>query len=240
MTGNPLIAIRNLSVAYDRRIVLHDINLTVNEYDFLGIIGPNGGGKTTLIKTILGLLKPAGGDIRFYRQGMPASSINMGYLPQHNSIDRKFPISVQELVLSGLIGSKKSLTGGFSRLHKEKAQRIISRMGLEGLENRIVGQLSGGQLQRAMLGRAVISEPQVVILDEPNTYIDKRFEDRLYELLAEINREYVIILIDHDIDTVLQNAKSVACVNGTLDYHSDTKVSREWIRKGFDRSSIDL
>ncbi|KAA6348936.1 High-affinity zinc uptake system ATP-binding protein ZnuC [termite gut metagenome] len=239
MTGNPLIAIHNLSVAYDRRIVLHDVNLTVNEHDFLGIIGPNGGGKTTLIKTILGLLKPAGGDIRFYKKGMPVSSINMGYLPQYNNIDRKFPISVQELVLSGLIGSKKSLIGGFSRLHWEKVRRIISRMGLEGLENRIVGQLSGGQLQRAMLGRAIISEPQMVILDEPNTYIDKRFEDRLYELLAEINSECTIILINHDIDTVLQNAKSVACVNGTLYYHSDTKVGREWVRKGFD-CPIDL
>jgi zinc transport system ATP-binding protein len=163
----------------------------------------------------------------------------MGYLPQYNNIDRKFPISVQELILSGLIGSKKSLIGGFSRLHREKVRCIVSRMGLEGLENRIVGQLSGGQLQRAMLGRAVISEPQVVILDEPNTYIDNRFEDRLYELLAEINRERAIILIDHDIDTILQNAKSVACVNGTLYYHSDTKVSKEWVRKRFDRS-VDL
>ncbi|KAA6307729.1 High-affinity zinc uptake system ATP-binding protein ZnuC, partial [termite gut metagenome] len=143
MTGNPLIAIRNLSVAYDRRVVLQDVNLTVNDYDFLGMIGPNGGGKTTLIKTILGLLKPAGGNIRFYRNGMPASSLNMGYLPQYNNIDRKFPISVQELILSGLIGSKKSLIGGFSRLHREKVRCIVSRMGLEGLEDRIVGQRNG-------------------------------------------------------------------------------------------------
>ena len=106
-------------------------------------------------------------------------------------------------------------------------------MGLEGLEHRSIGQLSGGQLQRALLGRAIISDPAVLILDEPSTYIDKRFEARLYELLAEINKECAIILVSHDIGTVLQQVKSIACVNETLDYHPDTCVTTEWLERNF-------
>ena len=110
---------------------------------------------------------------------------------------------------------------------------MIARMGLEGLEERAIGALSGGQLQRALLGRAIISDPQLVVLDEPSTYIDKRFEARLYELLAEINHDCAIILVSHDIGTVLQQVKSIACVNETLDYHPDTGISEEWLERNF-------
>ena len=156
----------------------------------------------------------------------------MGYLPQYSSIDRKFPITVEEVILSGL-SSKKPLASRFTARHREKASAVIARMGLEGMEQRAIGALSGGQLQRALLGRAIISDPQVVILDEPSTYIDKRFEARLYELLAEINKDCAIILVSHDIGTILQTVKSIACVNGTLDYHPDTEVPVEWIDKHF-------
>lgn len=117
----------------------------------------------------------------------------------------------------------------FSKVQHDKVRETIARMGLEGLEQRAIGQLSGGQLQRALLGRALVSNPEVVILDEPNTYIDKRFEARLYALLEEINKECAIVLVSHDIGTILQNVKSIACVNGTLDYHPDTEVSAEWL-----------
>lgn len=230
-----LIDIHNLSAAYDRRTVLHDVDLTVYERDFLGIIGPNGGGKTTLIKCILGLIRPTGGTIVYH--GDP---LTMGYLPQYNTIDRKFPISVEEVILSGL-SSKKSLTARFTAAQREKVKEVIARMGLEGLERRAIGQLSGGQLQRALLGRAIVSDPQVLILDEPSTYIDKRFEARLYELLAEINKECAIILVSHDIGTVLQQVKSIACVNETLHYHPAGEAGAgihaddtyEWLEKNF-------
>lgn len=231
----PIIEIKNLSAGYDGRTVLHDVNLSIYERDFLGIIGPNGGGKTTLIKCILGLLKPTGGEIIFHTPGKASTkttSTFLGYLPQYNSIDRKFPISVEEVILSGL-SIQKSLTSRFTPEQKEKGKQIISRMGLEGLEHRSIGQLSGGQLQRALLGRAIISDPAVLILDEPSTYIDKRFEARLYELLAEINKECAIILVSHDIGTVLQQVKSIACVNETLDYHPDTGVTTEWLERNF-------
>lgn len=220
-----LIKIRDLSAGYDGRLVLRNVNLNVYERDFLGIIGPNGGGKTTLIKCILGLLRPSGGEII-------CRPLTMGYLPQYSSIDRKFPITVEEVILSGL-SSKKSLTSRFTSEHREKALSVIARMGLEGMEKRAIGALSGGQLQRALLGRAIISDPEVVILDEPSTYIDKRFEARLYELLAEINKDCAIILVSHDIGTVLQQVKSIACVNETLDYHPDTGITEEWLERNF-------
>ncbi|WP_273164282.1 metal ABC transporter ATP-binding protein [Bacteroides fluxus] len=220
-----LIKIRDLSAGYNGRLVLRNVNLNVYERDFLGIIGPNGGGKTTLIKCILGLLKPSGGEII-------CRPLTMGYLPQYSSIDRKFPITVEEVILSGL-SSKKSLTSRFTSEHREKALSVIARMGLEGMEKRAIGALSGGQLQRALLGRAIISDPEVVILDEPSTYIDKRFEARLYELLAEINKDCAIILVSHDIGTVLQQVKSIACVNETLDYHPDTGITEEWLERNF-------
>ena len=232
-TDNHIIEIRGLAAGYDGHTVLRNVNLDIYERDFLGIIGPNGGGKTTLIKCILGLLKPMAGEVRFCRSG-----VSIGYLPQYNSIDRKFPISVEEVILSGL-NIEKPLAARFTAEERERAQRVVVRMGLEGLEKRAIGQLSGGQLQRALLGRAVISDPSVVILDEPSTYIDKRFEARLYELLAEINRECAIILVSHDIGTVLRQVKSIACVNETLDYHPDTGVTTEWLEKNF-QCPIDL
>ncbi len=227
-----IIQIEKLAAGYDGHLVLHDVDLQIADRDFLGIIGPNGGGKTTLIKCILGLLPLQSGKIRFFRNGKPAESITMGYLPQYSSIDRKFPISVEEMILSGL-SVKKSLISRFTAEHREKVQSIIARMGLEGLERRSIGQLSGGQLQRALLGRAIVSDPAAVILDEPSTYIDKQFEARLYELLSEINQECAIILVSHDIGTVLQNVKSIACVNETLDYHPATEVTSEWLEKNF-------
>lgn len=232
MEKQPLIEICNLSAAYDGRTVLHDVNLTIYEHDFLGIIGPNGGGKTTLVKVILGLKKASGGQVSFFQNGKQVEHITMGYLPQYSSIDKKFPISVQEVILSGL-SSQKPLISRFSSSQRAQVGEVINRMGLQGLEKRPIGALSGGQLQRALLGRAIVSNPDILILDEPSTYIDKRFEAKLYELLEEINHECAIILVSHDIGTVLQNVKSIVCVNETLHYHPDTEVSADWLEKNF-------
>lgn len=228
--NNRIIKIDNLSAGYENKAVLHDINLEVAEKDFLGIIGPNGGGKTTLMKVILGLLEPTEGKITYYDNGIPTERLEIGYLQQYNSIDKKFPISVYEVILSGL-NRQKNLFRRFTKEHHERVKETISMMGLEGMENKPIGQLSGGQMQRALLGRAIVSDPKAIILDEPNTYIDKRFEARLYSLLEEINKERTIILVSHDIGSVLQNVKSIACVNGTLDYHPQSEVSAEWIEE---------
>ena len=229
---NSIIQINGLSAGYDGKTVLHQVDLAVYEKDFLGIIGPNGGGKTTLIKCILGLHQPSQGSIRFYKNGQEIPDMNMGYLPQYNTIDKKFPISVYEVILSGL-SKQKSIFRRYSKEQHEQVRQMIARMGLEGMEERSIGSLSGGQLQRALLGRALVSNPEVVILDEPNTYIDKRFEAKLYSLLEEINRERAIILVSHDIGTVLKNVKTIACVNETVHYHPHTEVPTEWLEEHF-------
>ena len=230
--SNPIILISDLNAAYEEKTVLSHVDLTVYERDFLGIIGPNGGGKTTLIKSILGLHQPQKGKIHFFKNGKEVPEINMGYLPQYNNIDKKFPISVYEVILSGL-SKQKSIFQRYSNEQHELVRQMIIQMGLEGMDKRAIGELSGGQLQRALLGRALVSNPEVIILDEPNTYIDKRFEAKLYSLLEEINKERAIILVSHDIGTILKNVKTIACVNETVHYHPHTEVPTEWLEEHF-------
>lgn len=213
----PLIEIKNLRVAYEGRTVLRNVNLAVHDRDFLALVGPNGGGKTTLVRCILGLLKPAEGTIDFHpRRGADGRKLRMGYLPQYSRIDRKFPVTVGEVVLSGL-GGCKSLTAAYTAADRDRARDVMARMGLEGLDKRAIGTLSGGQLQRTLLGRAVISDPEVLVLDEPNTYMDPDSESRLYALLEELNRTCAIVLVSHDVGTVRKLAKSIAYVHGTLE-----------------------
>ncbi len=226
--NKPILELKNISAAYDKKTVLTDVSLTVCENDFLGIIGPNGGGKTTLIRIILRLLKPASGTLRFFKNGQPSDTIKAGYLPQYNRIDKAFPISVREVVRSGLCG-EKGLFRRYTDEQNERVDHIVHDMGLDGLEHCAIGQLSGGQMQRALLGRAVISKPDLVILDEPDTYLDKRFEAKLYEILETLNHRCAIILASHDIGGILRSVKSIACVDHTLDYHPDTEISAEWI-----------
>ena len=210
-----LIEIDKITAAYGNKTVLKNVSLIVWKDDFLGIIGPNGGGKTTLLKVILGLLQPVSGAIRFYQ-------------PQLNNIDRKFPISVWEVVASGLAAEKPRFRS-YTAVQKERIEVVIRQMGLEDLYTRSIGELSGGQLQRVLLGRSIVSRPQLLILDEPNSYVDKRFESRFYQLLEDINKESAIILVSHDIGTVLAMVKNIACVNEALHYHPGVDVSEEWL-----------
>ena len=229
---NKLINIDNIVAGYDNKIVLHDVSLDIWENDFLGIIGPNGGGKTTLLKIILGLLKPKSGSVRYFDGEKEVSTLKIGYLPQMNKIDKKFPISVREVVLSGLMAEKPRFRD-FTAEQKQRAEEVIAQMGLQELAKRAIGDLSGGQLQRVLLGRSMVSRPKVLILDEPNSYVDKRFESHFYNLLEEISKESSIILVSHDIGTVLSMVKNIACVNETLHYHSGADISAEWLENKY-------
>jgi zinc transport system ATP-binding protein len=212
---NKLIELRDVTVSYGVKTVLRNVSLTLRENDFLCIAGPNGGGKTTLLKVILGLLKPAAGQIRFYRNGRQVSSLRIGYLPQINRIDKRFPISVQEVVASGLMAGKK-LWQRYTDAQFRQLDTVIGQLELHSLASRAIGELSGGELQRVLLARAMVSRPEVLILDEPNTYIDPWFERRLYELLGEINRDTALMLVSHDMASVQPLAKQTAHVDGTL------------------------
>lgn len=226
MNNTCLIEVKNINASYDKKQVLRDVCLNIYEQDFLGIIGPNGGGKTTLLKLILGLKKYDSGSIRFCK---PEVHEKIGYMPQTNLIDRKFPILVSETIESGLIAEKKMS----KKEKKSRVQEMIREMGLENIASKPIGDLSGGQLQRTLLARAVINEPALLILDEPSSYVDKKFESRFYELLQEINKNTAIVLVSHDIGTVISTVKNIACVNETLHYHPGNDVNHDWLEEHF-------
>ena len=230
--SSKLIEIEHLSAGYDGKQVLNDINLTVYQDDYLGIIGPNGGGKTTLMRLILRLMKPTEGNIRYYKDGKEVKEISMGYLPQYNSLDKQFPISVYEVVLSGL-SKTKSLFSRYTQAQHQQVLNTLERMQLMEFKDRHIAALSGGQLQRVLLARAIVSKPDVVILDEPNTYIDRRFQKQMYEMLEQINKECAIIIVSHDVAEVLNNVKHIACVSHHLHYHDTADMPREKLEEHF-------
>ncbi len=219
-----LLEIRSLSAGYNGDTVLSDVNLNVYNNDFIGVIGPNGGGKTTLAKVILGLLKPSKGEINFlFKQHRTP----IGYLPQIQKIDYSFPISVLDIVMSGISNTKTFGFPGKNSENKEKAQSLLEEMGLSELIGRAVGELSGGQLQRMFLCRAIISEPELLILDEPDTFVDNTFEHDLYLKLKELNNKMAIILVSHDVGTITTYIKTIACVNKKLHYHESNVITNE-------------
>lgn len=220
----PLIKIKNLTLGYDREPVLWDANLEIFENDFLGVIGPNGGGKTTLLKAILGLIHPIKGQIIF-RKDIDKKKKPIGYLPQVKHIDRHFPITVFDVVRSGsLMRNLKKVT---SSDIKNKAEELILELGISGIRNKAIGELSGGQMQRVFLCRALLSDPKILILDEPDTFVDNRFEGELYIKLKQLNQHMAIVLVSHDVGTISSYVKTIACVNGTLHYHPDNVISQE-------------
>ena len=195
---NDILTLDHVGMIREGRVILNDVNLRVNEGDFVAITGPNGGGKTTMLRLILGLLKPTSGEISYRQGGEPVKRLHIGYLPQKNMIDSRFPINVREVIASGLLGMKG--IDNDTRLHR--IEQTVVQVGLESHLNSPIGSLSGGQLQRALLGRAVISNPSVLVLDEPLSYIDKHFEARMYEIIADLARHTTILLVSHEMSTI--------------------------------------
>ncbi|MEA4918789.1 ABC transporter ATP-binding protein [Proteiniphilum sp.] len=237
---NKLIDIQDLTVGYENKPnVLKDVNLSIYQDDFLGIIGPNGGGKTTLLRTILGLIKAQSGSVTFYDKGEKTSSLNIGYLPQINRIDKKFPISVSEVILSGLTPGT-NIFKRYSSEERKKVKEVAARLGIEELLSRAIGELSGGQLQRVLLGRAIVDNPKLIILDEPSTYVDKLFETNFYKLLGDINKDIAIVLVSHDVGTIISLVKNIACVNQGLHYHPGSNISQEWLLNAYESCPIEI
>lgn len=206
-----IISLRDISQQWDHRNVLSDINFDVRRGDFIAITGPNGGGKTTLLRIILKLLKPSTGTVTYLRDGIPTKSLSIGYLPQKNMIDSRFPITVEEVVASGLLGD---------RIDKEKTSSLthetLEIIGLKEHASKSIGSLSGGQLQRALLGRAIISKPRLLVLDEPLSYVDKQFEHYIYDLVAELSHTTTILLVSHEMSTIAGMANRHLIINHSL------------------------
>lgn len=192
-----MIELDHVWMQWDNRIALQDVSLSIDEGDFVAITGPNGGGKTTLLRIVLKLLKPTQGRVIYREQGREVKDLVVGYLPQKNMIDQRFPISVEEVISSGLLSQKLDKTEVANQVAK-----IIDMVGLKEHAHRPIGNLSGGQLQRALLGRAIISQPRVLVLDEPLSYVDKRFEGRIYEIVSQLSRNTTILLVSHEMSKI--------------------------------------
>jgi zinc transport system ATP-binding protein len=219
-----LFEIKALSAGYNSVMVLEDVNLKVEERDFIGIIGPNGGGKTTLLKLILGLLKPVSGSIVFNEAILGTSRI--GYLPQMSAGDNSFPVTVTDIILSGLM-IHKGIAARMSSEDRDKADRVISDLGLEPIRHSPLAELSGGQLQRVFLGRAVIGSPVLLLLDEPDNFVDTSFENDFYAKLHDLNDRMAIMMVSHDVGTISSHVKTFACVNRKLHYHPSPEITNE-------------
>lgn len=219
-----LVELTSVTAGYGEHIVLRDVDFAVGDGDFIGVIGPNGGGKSTLLKVILGLISPIQGTVRFAPNSKEDPLI--GYLPQFNVVDRKFPIAVLDVVLSGMM-SRKGIGRRFSRKDRSDAEEMLVQMGIGHLKNKAIGELSGGQMQRTFLCRALISSPRLLLLDEPNTFVDAEFGSDFYEILEHLHAEIAIVLVSHEIGVIAPHVKSIACINETLYYHSSNEVTQE-------------
>lgn len=220
-----IISAKNLSVSYDGVEALHGVDLDIYQDDFLGVIGPNGGGKTTLVKALLGIL-PYSGEITYSPTLFHKGKRLIGYMPQISEFDTRFPISVEEIILSGLLVEK----GFFKRYNKEDYRRVnelLEMSGLTALRHSQIGDISGGQLQRALLCRAIIANPKLLILDEPTNFVDNKFENELYTMLSTLSSRMAIIMISHDIGTITSVVKSIVCVNHNVHRHESNQITQE-------------
>jgi zinc transport system ATP-binding protein len=219
-----VIDIEKLTFSYDKDIVLENIDLHVEEKDFLAIIGPNGGGKSTLLKLILGLLKTKQGSIEVFGQ-TPSKNLSLiGYVPQNTNVNIDFPIKVIEVVLMGHVGEKTPLFG-YGKDEIACAMGALSQVGMQEFAEKKIGSLSGGQRQRVMIARALCAHPKILILDEPTSSIDIKGQKEIYELLKLLNKNITIIVVSHDISVILEYADKAAHINKRLSYHdiSDKK-----------------
>lgn len=225
MERHTIISIRNLNVSYDNHPALRDVNLDIYEDDFLGIIGPNGGGKSTLVKAIMGSV-PYKGEIIFDDSLRYHNHLKIGYMPQVSDFDTHFPISIRELVLSGL-QSQRGFSSRYTSADKALARSIMEQVGIADLAKRPIGEVSGGQLQRALLCRAIISEPKLLILDEPTNFVDNRFEHEFYAMVEQLSKRMAIIIVSHDLGTISSVVRSIVCVNCNVHRHDSNILTAE-------------
>lgn len=230
--GDPAVNIEDLSVKIDGRRVLEEVNLRIREGEFLGVIGPNGGGKTTLLRAILGLVKPERGRIEVFGESPEAARKQIGYLPQKSLFDPKFPITALEVVMMGRYGAR-GLFRRYTGRDADASREALSLVGMEDYADREIGSLSGGEQQRVFVARAIVSSPRLLLLDEPASGIDSAVQIEFYELLRELNEKVTIIMVSHDISAVSAHVKKIACVSRRLYYHDSKELLAEDIEEAY-------
>lgn len=230
-----IIELNHVWFSYGSRRVLEDVSLTISEGDFLAVIGPNGGGKTTLLKLLLGLIRPDRGEVRVLGRRPGKVGDQLGYLPQHTHVSQSFPATVLDVVMMGLV--RPGLLGGMGLrrgpLAREAALRALDRVGMTDLAGRPVNRLSGGQAQRCFIARAIVSEPRLLLLDEPLSSVDPDGRNRLLLLLNELNAHMTIIMVNHDISVLSQGVKSVACVDRDVHLHPRPEMTEDMLRMSY-------
>jgi len=233
-----VITLNQVWAGYNSYPVLEDINLVVQELDFIGIIGPNGGGKTTLIKLLLGLISPMKGEVKILDRPVKLGRRYVGYVPQLLEFDRDFPIQVDQVVRMGRLG-KRRIFQRYNQQDETIVTRSLEQVGMLELRSRSIGQLSGGERQRVYIARALASEPRILLLDEPTASVDSKVQKSIYELLKELNQSMTILMISHDLGAVSSYVKTVACLNHRLFYHNDKLITPEMLEQTY-QCPVDL
>ena len=232
------IEIRNLSAGYGSKPILQRIDLIAKELDFIGIIGPNGGGKSTLLKVLLGLIKPMEGEVRIMGRSVESGRKSIGYVPQFVEFDRNFPVRVEEVVQMGRLGQRK-LFQRYNSKDRSIVKEALERVEMWQMRHRSLAELSGGQRQRVYIARALASQPSILLLDEPTANVDSRISKSIYQLLRQLNQEMTIILVSHDLASVYSHVKTIGCLNRRLHYHSNKEISSAAIEQTY-KCPIDL
>ena len=217
-----------MGVRYEGVVALEHVTLDIFSNDFVGIIGPNGGGKSSLVKAIMGIT-PHTGDIDFDQSIMHGGKPHIGYMPQITTFDKAFPISVEEVVMSGL-QREHGMLRRYTNEDRKRVREVLELTSLNDLSKRAIGELSGGQQQRVLLCRAIISNPKVLILDEPTNFVDNRFENELYNLLHHLSERMAIVMVSHDIGTISSVVRSIVCVNRHVHRHDSNIITEEQLR----------
>ncbi len=208
----PVITVRDLSFSYDKIPILEHVNFSIEQGEFIGIFGPNGGGKTTLLKLLMGMLNPSSGSILLLNQGPKHSRGHIGYVPQALRFDKDFPISVLDVVLMGCL-SKLTWWGTYPKGVKEKAMEALEKVDLVQFAKAPFGTLSGGQAQRALIARAIVDNPKILLLDEPTASVDPKAEQEIHQLLVELNKSITIVMVTHDLQSIIDKAQRLLCVH---------------------------
>ncbi len=225
-------------VEYDGHPVLENIDLTVRERDFLGIIGPNGGGKTTLLKTLVGLMSPAHGRVTVLGRTPNEARRFVGYVPQRVELDDDFPISVWDVAMMGCL-SRRGLLKPYTEADRGTVEEALRQVDMLGHRDRQIGQLSGGERQRVYVARALASDPEILLLDEPTASVETRVVGSIYEVLEDLNRRATIILVSHDIGVVSSYVKTIACLNRRLIYHESKEITPDMLEAAY-QCPVDL
>jgi zinc transport system ATP-binding protein len=228
LSEDSVIKIRDLHFSYGGPPILEDINLDIQAREFIGMVGPNGSGKTTLLKIILGLLSPDSGSVEVLGKPPHQAVKEIGYMPHLAPFSRDFPISVEETVLMGRLG-KTSNIGFFNKKDKQLAAQSMEAVEVLDLKKRAIGSLSGGQLQRVLIARALTCNPEIMILDEPTANVDMKVEKDVFDLLKILNEKITIIVVTHDVGFISQYINKVACINRTLICHPTSELTGETI-----------